>query len=53
VLSELTDIYKGFHQNSDAGLNDLIASVLFKTLCRNKSLGLRISDFVVVLWLGR
>ena len=31
-LSQLTDIYKDFHNGSDAGLNDLIATVLSKPL---------------------
>ena len=31
-LAQLTDIYKDFHNNSDAGLNDLIASVLSKPM---------------------
>ena len=31
-LAQLTDIYKDFHNNSDAGLNDLIATVLSKPL---------------------
>ena len=31
-LSQLTDIYKDFHSGSDAGLNDLIATVLSKPL---------------------
>jgi hypothetical protein len=31
-LKQLTDIYKDFHNNSDAGLNELIASVLSKPL---------------------
>src|SRR5258705_284602 len=30
VLTQLTDIYKDFHNNSDAGLNELIAAVLTK-----------------------
>ena len=32
ALAELTDLYKSFHQNSDAGLSDLIATVLSKPL---------------------
>jgi len=32
VLTQLTDIYKDFHNNSDAGLNELIAAVLTKPL---------------------
>jgi hypothetical protein len=32
VLEDLTALYKQFHQNSDAGLNELIASVLSKPL---------------------
>jgi hypothetical protein len=32
VMTELTEIYKGFHNNSDEGLSDLIASVLSKPL---------------------
>jgi hypothetical protein len=31
-FAQLTDIYKDFHNNSDAGLNDLIATVLSKPL---------------------
>lgn len=31
-MATLTDIYKDFHNNSDAGLNDLIATVLSKPL---------------------
>jgi hypothetical protein len=31
-LAQLTDIYKDFHNNSDAGLNELIATVLSKPL---------------------
>jgi hypothetical protein len=31
-LAQLTEIYKDFHNNSDAGLNELIASVLSKPL---------------------
>ena len=31
-LSQLTDIYKDFHNNSDAGLNELVATVLSKPL---------------------
>lgn len=31
-LAQLTDIYKDFHNNSDAGLNDLIATVLSKPM---------------------
>ena len=31
-LSQLTDIYKDFHSGSEAGLNDLIATVLSKPL---------------------
>ena len=31
-LAQLTDIYKDFHNGSDAGLNDLIATVLSKPL---------------------
>lgn len=32
VLAQLTALYKSFHNNSDDGLNDLIASVLSKPL---------------------
>jgi hypothetical protein len=32
ALAQLTDIYKDFHNNSDAGLNELIAAVLSKPL---------------------
>jgi len=32
VIEDLTDLYKTFHSNSDAGLNELIASVLAKPL---------------------
>jgi hypothetical protein len=32
VMTELTDLYKGFHNNSDEGLSDLIAGVLSKPL---------------------
>jgi len=32
VLAQLTDIYKDFHNNSDAGLNELVATVLSKPL---------------------
>jgi hypothetical protein len=32
VMEDLTDLYKTFHSNSDAGLNELIASVLAKPL---------------------
>ena len=32
MLNQLTSLYKSFHNNSDAGLNDLIASVLSKPL---------------------
>jgi hypothetical protein len=32
VLTQLTDIYKDFHNNNDDGLSDLIASVLTKPL---------------------
>jgi Tfp pilus assembly protein PilF len=32
MLSVLTALYKSFHNNSDAGLNDLIANVLTKPL---------------------
>jgi hypothetical protein len=32
ALEELTGVYKDFHNNSDAGLNELIASVLSKPL---------------------
>ncbi|HVQ39637.1 MAG TPA: hypothetical protein VMS31_19010 [Pyrinomonadaceae bacterium] len=31
-LAQLTDIYKDFHNNSDAGLNELIAAVLSKPM---------------------
>jgi tetratricopeptide (TPR) repeat protein len=31
-LAQLTDIYKDFHNNTDAGLNDLISTVLSKPL---------------------
>jgi len=31
-LAQLTDIYKDFHNNSDAGLNELVATVLSKPL---------------------
>jgi hypothetical protein len=30
VMMELTDLYKGLHNNSDEGLNDLVAGVLSK-----------------------
>ena len=32
VLAEVTDLYKSFHNNSDAGLSELIATVLSKPL---------------------
>lgn len=32
VLAEVTDLYKGFHNNSDAGLSELIATVLSKPM---------------------
>jgi hypothetical protein len=32
MLAQLTSLYKSFHNNSDAGLNDLIATVLTKPL---------------------
>jgi tetratricopeptide (TPR) repeat protein len=32
ILTQLTAIYKNFHNNSDAGLNELIASVLSKPI---------------------
>lgn len=32
MLAQLTSLYKSFHNNSDAGLNDLIATVLSKPL---------------------
>jgi hypothetical protein len=32
MLAQLTTLYKSFHNNSDAGLNDLISSVLSKPL---------------------
>ena len=32
MLAQLTTLYKSFHNNSDAGLNDLIATVLSKPL---------------------
>lgn len=32
VLAQLTDIYKDFHNNSDVGLNELVASVLSKPM---------------------
>ena len=32
ILAQLTTLYKNFHNNSDAGLNELIASVLSKPL---------------------
>jgi hypothetical protein len=32
MLAQLTSLYKSFHNNSDAGLNDLIANVLSKPL---------------------
>ena len=32
MLAQLTNLYKGFHNNSDAGLTELIASVLSKPL---------------------
>jgi hypothetical protein len=32
AMAELTEIYKGLHNNSDAGLNELIAGVLSKPL---------------------
>jgi hypothetical protein len=32
MLAQLTNLYKGFHNNSDAGLSELIASVLSKPL---------------------
>lgn len=32
ILEQLTTLYKGFHNNSDAGLNELIATVLSKPL---------------------
>jgi hypothetical protein len=31
-LAQLTDIYKDFHNNSDAGLNELVATVLTKPI---------------------
>ncbi len=31
-LAQLTDIYKDFHNNSDAGLNELVATVLTKPM---------------------
>jgi hypothetical protein len=32
ILAQLTGLYKSFHNNSDAGLNDLIAGVLSKPM---------------------
>src|SRR5262249_18807063 len=32
ILTQLTALYKSFHNNSDAGLNDLIAGVLAKPM---------------------
>jgi len=32
LLAQLTDLYKNFHNNSDAGLNELISTVLSKPL---------------------
>ena len=32
ILAQLTPIYKSFHNNSDAGLDDLIATVLSKPI---------------------
>jgi hypothetical protein len=32
ILAQLTSLYKNFHNNSDAGLNELIATVLTKPL---------------------
>src|SRR5262249_22883449 len=32
AMAELTDLYKGLHQGSDAGLSDLIATVLSKPM---------------------
>jgi len=32
ILEQLTALYKGFHNNSDAGLNELISTVLSKPL---------------------
>jgi hypothetical protein len=32
ILAQLTALYKNFHNDSDAGLNDLIASVLSKPM---------------------
>lgn len=32
ILSQLTALYKNFHNNSDAGLNDLIATVLTRPI---------------------
>ena len=32
ILAQLTTLYKNFHNNSDAGLNELIATVLSKPL---------------------
>lgn len=32
ILGQLTTVYKNFHNNSDAGLNELISTVLSKPL---------------------
>jgi hypothetical protein len=32
ILAQLTSLYKNFHSNSDAGLNELLATVLTKPL---------------------
>ena len=32
ILAQLTELYKSFHNNSDAGLSELISTVLSKPL---------------------
>jgi hypothetical protein len=32
ILAQLTTLYRNFHNNSDTGLNELIATVLSKPL---------------------